>query len=154
MHSDGHAVPAREGAADYRLRHSGMSWVVGPRLTGRSSLAKRASERVRRDCGWQGPLAQPRIQDQQCLALGCVVGLAKAATGLEEAAVASPTEAEASGELHVGSERVNMLERGTTKVKGVRNPATGAKYRPEPGEGHVNLQNDQGGNLHVIFPEP
>jgi RHS repeat-associated protein len=82
------------------------------------------------------------------------VGLAKVATGLEDAAVVSRAEAEAAGELHVGSERVDMLERGTTQVKGVRNPTTGAKYRPEPGEGHVNLQNDQGGNVHVHFPEP
>lgn len=47
-----------------------------------------------------------------------------------------------------------MVERSSGQVKGVRNPTTGARYRPEPGQGHVNLENDQGGNVHVKFPEP
>jgi uncharacterized protein RhaS with RHS repeats len=86
--------------------------------------------------------------------IGRALGLARTATGLDDINAASRAEAQAAGELHVGNNRVNMLERGTTEVKGVRNPTTGAKYRPEPGEGHVNLQNDQGGNVHVKFPEP
>jgi len=81
------------------------------------------------------------------------VGLAKSATEATETAVASRAEAEAAGELHVGSERVEMVDRTTGSFKGYRNPKTGARYRPEPGQDHVNLENDQGGNVHVKFPD-
>jgi RHS repeat-associated protein len=86
--------------------------------------------------------------------IGRAVGLARSATGVDDIAVASRAEAEAAGEVHVGRNRVNMLDRKTGAFKGVRNPETGARFRPEPGEGHVNLQNAQGGNVHVKFPEP
>ncbi len=82
------------------------------------------------------------------------VGLAKKATGWAEVGVESRAEGEAAGEIHVGRNRVDMPDRQTGAYRGVRNPETGAKYRPEPGQGHVNLQNDQGGNVHVRFPEP
>lgn len=81
------------------------------------------------------------------------VGLARAATGLEDIGVASRAEAEAAGEIHVGKNRVDMVERNTGKVKGARSPQTGALYRPEIGQDHVNLENTQGGNVHVRFPQ-
>ena len=81
------------------------------------------------------------------------VGLARAATGLEDIGVATRAEAEAAGEIYVGKNRVDMLDRSTGQIKGVRNPKTGARYRPEIGKNHVNLENNQGGNVHVRFPQ-
>lgn len=86
--------------------------------------------------------------------IGRAVGLAKRATGLADVSVASRAEAQAAGELHVGINRVNMVERSNGAFKGVRNPASGTKFRLELGEGHVKLQNSQGGNVHVNFSEP
>lgn len=86
--------------------------------------------------------------------IGRAVGLAKRATGLTDISVASRAEAQAAGDLHVGSNRVDMVDRATGAFRGVRNPASGARFRPEPGKGHVNLQNSEGGNVHVNFSGP
>ena len=86
--------------------------------------------------------------------IGRAVGMAREATENVTTRVATRAEAQAAGEIHVGNPRVDMLDRQTGVRNGVRNPQTGAKYRPEPGQGHVNLQNSQGGNVHVEFPEP
>jgi hypothetical protein len=86
--------------------------------------------------------------------IGRAVGLAGEATENVTSRVASRAEGEAAGELHVGRNRVNMADRQTGELRGARNPETGARYRPEPGKGHVNLQNNRGGNVHVEFPEP
>jgi hypothetical protein len=86
--------------------------------------------------------------------IGRALGAARRAGGLDDAYTATRAEAQAAGELHVGTNRVPMRNRRTGEVVGQRNPETGAKYRPEPGQEHVNLENAQGGNVHVHFPEP
>jgi RHS repeat-associated protein len=85
--------------------------------------------------------------------IGRVVSRARKATGLDDAVTATRAEAQAAGELHVGSNRLPMFDRRTGTLSGQRNAASGAKYRWETGKGHVNLENGQGGNVHVHFPE-
>lgn len=89
---------------------------------------------------------------------GSLVRMARAfrratdATDNVTAHVANRAEAEAVGETFVGPNTVPMLDRRSGHVVGKRNPESGARYRPEAGQDHVNVQNAQGGNAHLKFP--